>query len=106
MNVVYSVLAVLLVGLMMTGLFTLGAIFMRNVYRDAQEEARYDALRNEYFRLAGVKCASDPRPYVPPRPITPRRTAFLPGMSALDRLMKEGKRGTIMWRAGDRQKVG
>jgi len=103
MDVFYSALAVLLVGLMMTGLFVLGALFMKASYRDAQEEARYDALRYEYYKVAGVQKPTDPRPYVPPRPVTPRRRAMLPGMSALDRLMREGKRGTLMWRAGDKQ---
>ena len=102
MEVFYTVLAVLFVGLIMTGLFALGALFMKTFYREAQTEARYDALRYEYYRLSGVKRPTDPRPYVPPRPVTPRKRAFLPGLSALDRLMKEGKRGTVMWRAGDR----
>lgn len=106
MEVFYAVLGVLLVGLMMTCMFVCGALFMKMSYRDAQEDARYDAMRYEYYRMAGTQRPTDPRPYVPPRPVTPRRRPILPGMSALDRLMKEGKRGTVMWRAGDRQKAG
>lgn len=103
MDVFYFALAIMLVGLMMTGFFVLGMLFMKSAYHDAQEEARHDQLRYEYYRLAGVQKLTDPRPYVPPRPITPRKRTMLPGMSALDRLMREGKRGTIMWRAGDRK---
>lgn len=103
MDVFYFALAIMLVGLMMTGFFVLGMLFMKNAYHDAQEDARHDQLRYEYYRLAGVQKPTDPRPYVPPRPITPRKRTMLPGMSALDRLMHEGKRGTIMWRAGDRK---
>ena len=103
MNVFYVVLAILCMGLVMVGVFALGMLFMKSAYRDAQEEARYDQTRLEYYRMAGVRKPTDPRPYVPPRPITPRRRMILPGMSTLDRLMKEGKRGTIMWRADDRK---
>lgn len=103
MDVFYFALAILIVGLMMTGFFVLGMLFMKNTYHDAQEDARHEQLRQEYYRLAGVQKPSDPRPYVPPRPITPRKRLLLPGMSALDRLMREGKRGTILWRAGDRK---
>jgi len=99
------ILVILILGLMFVGVFVLGALFMKNAYHDAQIEARYDQQRLEYYRLAGVRRPTDPRPYVPPRPVTPRRQAILPGMGALDRVMKEGKRGTIMWRAGDRQKA-
>ncbi len=101
MDIFYIVLAILLMGLMDVGIFVLGALFMKSSYHDAQEEARYDQQRLEYYRLAGVRKPTDPRPYVPPRPITPRKRMMLPGMSRLDRMMKEGKRGTIMWRAGD-----
>lgn len=46
--------------------FLLGAYFMRGVMKDAQEKARYDAMRDEYYRLADVKTPYDPKPYVPP----------------------------------------
>ncbi len=106
MDVFYTVLAILLFGVMMLGVFIMGALFMRSIVRDAQEEARHDALKYEYYRLAGVQKPTDPRPYVPPRPYTPRARSFLPGMGKLDRLLHEGKRGTVMWRAGDRKSAG
>ena len=102
----YTALFIIITGMIITGVFVLGMLFMRALYHDAQEEARYDARRYEYYRLAGVQKASDPRPYVPPRPVTPRGRRMLPGMDALARLMKEGKRGTVMWRAGDRKSAG
>lgn len=105
MDIVYIVLAIIFMGVMFVGVFVLGVLLMKHVYRDAQQEARYDALSLEYYRMAGVKTIADPRPYVPPRPVTPRRRTMLPGMNALDRLIHEGKRGTIMWRAGDRKKA-
>ena len=111
MEFVYTVLAVLLAGLAMVGIFTLGALFAVRLITDAQDDARYDRLREEYFRMAGYRNQGDPKPYCPPkcnvitRTKVPR-TRMLPGMNALDRLMKEGKRGTVMWRAGDRQKAG
>lgn len=111
MSTVYIVLAVILVGLMMVGIFTLGALFAIQIITDAQDDARYSRLKQEYFNLAGYRRQGDPNPYVPPQPVvipkrkTPR-SRILPGMSQLDRLMHEGKRGTIMWRAGDRQNVG
>ena len=98
-----AVLSVLLVGVLMVLTFVLGALFSKHLIEDAQEQARYDAMRNEYYRLAGVKTVADPRPYVPPRPKAPRVRTILPGMSQLDRMLHEGKRGTIMWRAGDRK---
>ena len=109
MDICYVALAILIVGLIMTGVFTLGALFAVRLLADAQDEARYDRLREEYYRLAGFRQLGDPKPYVPPRPVVipstklPRKR-MLPHMSALDRMMHEGKRGTIMWRAGDRSK--
>ena len=102
----YTALAILLVGIMFLCVFVLGMIVMRMIIHDEQQEARYDALRYEYYRLAGVQRPTDPRPYVPPRPITPRAKRFLPGMSAIERMLREGKRGTVMWRAGDRKSAG
>lgn len=104
MEYVYTVLAVLLVGLMMTGIFTLGALFTVRLTSDAREDDRYDRLREEYYRLAGYRQAGDPKPYFPPKPAAEYTRRVLPGMSALDRLMKQGKRGTIMWRPGDLNK--
>jgi len=103
MEVVYAAMAILFLGMMFTGVFVLGALFMKMIVHDAQQEARHDELRYEYYRMAGVKKPTDPRPYVPPIPRTPRARSFLPGMSKLDRLLREGKRGTVMWRAGDRK---
>ena len=105
----YFVLALILIGLMMVGIFTLGALFGAHLINDAQDDARYDRLREEYYRMAGYRNPGDPQPYFPPRSVvipsrkTPR-SRLLPGMSAIDRLLKEGKRGTVMWRAGDLQK--
>jgi len=109
MEAIYIVLTVALVGLIMVGIFTLGALFAVHLITDAQDDARYDRLRQEYYMMAGYRHPGDPKPYVPPKSvvITQRKTPrnrLLPGMSALDRLMKEGKRGTMMWRAGDRNK--
>ena len=99
----YIVGAILCVGALMVCTFILGALFCKHLIEDAQEQARYDAMRSEYYKLAGVKSIADPRPYVPPRARTPRSNGLLPGMSKLDRMLHEGKRGTIMWRAGDRK---
>lgn len=100
------VIAVLLSGILMVLFFVLGALFCRHLIVEAQEQARYDAMRNEYYRMAGVKNIADPRPYVPPRPRTPRAHRMLPGLSQIDRLMREGKRGTVMWSARDRKNAG
>ena len=105
------VVAVLVVGLIMVGIFALGMLFAVNLLADAQDKANYDRLREEYYMLANFKNMGDPKPYVPPqsalipRRKTPRgRWRWLPGMNSLDRLMKDGKRGIIMWRAGDRRR--
>ena len=103
METVYVVLTVLLVGLMMTGIFTLGALFAVRLTSDAHEQNQYDRLREEYYRMAGYRHAGDPKPYFPTRQAAQYTQKVLPGMSALDRLMKQGKRGTIMWRPEDRQ---
>lgn len=104
MEAFYIVLAIILVGLMMTGIFTLGALFAIRLTTDAHDEAQYDKLREEYYRLAGYRNSGDPKPYFPSQPAAEYTRRMLPGMSALDKLMKRGQRGTIMWRAGDRQK--
>ncbi len=100
----YIVFAVLISGLLLVLFFILGALFCRHIIDEAQEQARYEALRYEYYKLAGVRTPSDPKPYVPPVIRTPRAHAMLPGMGKLDRLLRDGKRGTMMWRAGDRNK--
>lgn len=110
MDIFFIVLAIILMGFVFVGIFVLGMLFAVHLVTDAQDDARYERLREEYYRLAGYKNIGDPRPYVPPKSVViPRnklpRNRMLPGMNALDRLMREGKRGTVMWRAGDRQKA-
>ena len=103
MNVFYVVLAVLLTGLMMTGLFTLGALFALRITSDAHEQDEHDRMREEYYKLAGYKRSGDPKPYFPNRTCAEYTRRILPGMSALDKMMKQSKRGTIIWRPEDRQ---
>ena len=103
MNYSLVFLGIILVGLMALVIFLLGAFFMRHIMEQAYEDARYAQKVEECYRLAGYQKPGDPKPYVAPQPRTPRNTV-LPGMGALDRLMKAGKRGTVMWRAGDRPK--
>ena len=108
MDFFYAVLLILMAGLILVGVFTLGMLLAVRLLTDAQDDARYDRLREEYYRMAGFKNLGDPKPYVPPQSAvipsnkTPRNR-ILPGMSKLDRLMHEGKRGTVMWRPEDRQ---
>ena len=99
----YIVIGVIVSGVLMVLFFILGAMFCRHLVMEAQEQARYDAMRYESYRLAGVQKMADPRPYVPPRPRTPRARGWLPGLTQLDRMMREGKRGTILWRPEDRK---
>ena len=103
MDVFYATLSILIGAFIILGVFVLGMLFMRHIIHEEQQEARYDAMRYEYYRMAGVQRPSDPRPYVPPRPATPGARRMLPGMDKLERIMREGKRGTVMWRAGDRK---
>ena len=102
----YIVLAILFTGIMMVCMFILGGVYTKNVLLDALDEARQQRTNEEYYRLAGYKQAGDPKPYVPPtvRPKTPR-ARYIPHMSTLDRLLHEGKRGTIMVRAGRKDRV-
>lgn len=93
---------VLLAGCVMVLCFILGALFCRHLMVDAREQAQYDALRNEYYRLAGVRTSTDPRPYVPPR----SHNRMLPGMNQIGDRLREGKRGTLIWRPGDRKNAG
>lgn len=101
----YIVFGVVLVGIMMVCTFILGGLFARHLMFDALDEARQQRVREEYYRLAGYRKVGDPKPYIPPtaKPKAPR-ARFIPHMNTLDRLLHEGKRGTIMVRAGDRRK--
>lgn len=98
----YMVFAVLLAGIMLVLFFILGALFCRHIMTEAQEQAQHEALKYEFYRMAGVQKPTDPKPYVPP--ITPRASGLIPGMGKLERMLRAGKRGTIMVRAGDRNK--
>lgn len=101
----YMVLAIVFLGIMFLCAFIIGGIFTKNLIIEALDEARRERKAEDYYRLAGCKTESDPKPYVPPtlKPRTPR-ARMIPHMNALNRLLKEGKRGTIMVRAGDRYK--
>lgn len=98
----YVVFGVLIAGIMLALFFVLGMLFCRHIMTEAQDQAKHEMLKYEFLKLANVQRPTDPMPYVPPR--TPRAGGILPGMSKLDRLLHEGKRGTVMWRAGDRNK--
>ena len=102
----YIVFAIVLIGIIMTCVFMLGGFFARHMMMDALDEARRQRTIEEYYHLAGYHQTGDPKPYIPPtlRPRTPR-SRYIPHMSTLDRLLREGKRGTIMVRAGDRKNV-
>ena len=106
MDAFYCTLAILLIAFLFLVVFMIGAWFMRSVMRDAQDEARHQSLQNEYYRLAGVQKSTDPKPYVPPCVRTPRAYGMIPGLGRLERALRNGKRGTIMLRAGDRNRVG
>lgn len=98
-------LIVFLFGVAMVCVFILGGIFARHLITDALDEARRERVAEDYYRISGVRCATDPKPYIPPtlRPKTPRART-IPHINTLERLLHEGKRGTIMVRAGDRSK--
>lgn len=101
----YIILAIILVGILMVCVFILGGLYTRHLIFDALDEARCQRVAEDYYRMAGVQKQGDPKPYIPPtvRPRAPR-SRFIPHMNTLDRLLHEGKRGTIMVRAGDRNK--
>lgn len=101
----YIVLAVVLLGIINVCVFILGGIFSRHLMMDVLDEARRQRQSEEYYRISGYQRVGDPKPYIPPtlRPRAPR-ARMLPHMDALCRVLKEGKRGTIMVRAGDRRK--
>ena len=95
-----DVCAPIFAGLILVGVFVLGMLFMRTIIRDEERIDRYNRMRQEYYTLAGVKNSSDPLPYVPPI----KKRYPLPYIHSLERMLRQGKRGTVMWRAGDRQK--
>lgn len=99
----YIVLGIIFAGLMMVCIFILGGLYTRHLMLDALDEARRQRMSEEYYRMAGVHGSTDPKPYIPPtlRPKAPR-AKMMPGMTALERRLHEGKRGTIMFCAGDR----
>ena len=101
----YIIFAIVLLGIMFVCTFIIGGIFTRHMMMDALNEARHQRQAEEYYRLAGYQHAGDPKPYIPPT-INPRapRAKIIPHMNTLNRLLREGKRGTIMVRAGDRRK--
>lgn len=109
MDAFYIFLGVFGVVMIAVGIFTLGAFFAHHFIMDAYDEARYDRMQSEWYKVTGYRQPGDPKPYVPPRNVVPNprprtpRNRILPGMGALDRALKEGKRGTVMWRAGDRK---
>ena len=98
----YIALAILIVGVILVFIFVLGGLYTRHIILDSLDEARRQRMAEEYYRLAGVRSLADPKPYVPPtiRPRTPG-VRMLPHMNTLDRLLHEGKRGTIMVRPSD-----
>jgi hypothetical protein len=97
----YIILGIILCGIAAVCIFILGGLFTRHLMLDALDEARRERMMEDAYRFCGVKHPDDPKPYIPPtmRPKTPRNR-YIPGMSALDRLLREGKRGTIMVRGG------
>lgn len=101
----YIVLGIFLFCVMSVCTFILGGLFARHLIMDALDEARCQRHAEEYYRLSGYQQVGDPKPYVPPttRPKAPR-ARLIPCMNKLDRLLHEGKRGTILVRAGDRRK--
>lgn len=101
----YIVLAVILLGIMMVGVFFLGGMYTRHIILDSLDEARRQRVAEDYYRLAGCRKYGDPAPYVPPTP-TPKTPGarMIPHMGALERRLHEGRRGTIMVRAGDRRR--
>lgn len=90
--------SVVLIAILLIVAFMTGVWFANRTAKDAREDAEYARLRDEYYRIAGYRCAGDPKPYVPPQSQFRR---VLPGMGDLDKLLKNGQRGTVMWKAGD-----
>ena len=106
MDEFYVFIIVMLDCIIALAIFIAGVLFGRKILRDAIDDACYDRLKEEYYRLAGYRYPGDPKPYVPPKSVViPRRrvprSRMLPGMGALERAMREGKRGTIMWNAAN-----
>lgn len=100
----YFVLEILSIIVSIILAFILGGICTRRVMLDALDEARRQRQMEEYYRLCGYQKVGDPAPYIPPtiRPKTPR-ARILPHMNRLDRILHEGKRGTILVTAKDRK---
>lgn len=106
MDDLYVFLAIAIDCIIALVIFIAGVLFGQRLIRNAIDDARYDRLKEEYYRLAGYRRPGDPKPYVPPKSVIIQRkrvprSRMLPGMGALDRAMREGKRGTIMWNAGE-----
>ena len=101
MEIVFGIMIIIV---LIVSSFILGGLFARHLMMDALDEARRQRQMEEYYRLCGYQKVGDPMPYVPPtiRPRTPR-SRFLPHMDKLDRILHEGKRGTIMVSAEERE---
>ena len=101
MEIVFGIMIIMA---LIVSAFMLGGLFARHLMMDALDEARRQRQMEEYYRLCGYQKVGDPAPYVPPtiRPRTPR-SRVLPHINKLDRLLREGKRGTIMVTAEDRE---
>ena len=97
-----NVFDVVVAGLILVGVFISGMLFMRSIICDEAMREQYNDIRREYYSLAGVKNMSDPLPYVPPI----QRRSTLPCLYSLERRLRQGRRGTVMWKAGDRMKYG
>ena len=94
----YFVLEILSIIVSIILAFILGGIYTRRVMLDALDEARRQRQMEEYYRLCGYQKVGDPTI----RPKTPR-ARVLPHMNRLDRILHEGKRGTILVTAEDRK---
>lgn len=101
-----TVFTVIASGLLLVCVFVLGGLFAVHLMTDAQDSARYEELKRRYYEVSGYRHPGDPKPYVPPRSLAVSGRGMLPHMNALDRMMRSGKRGTILWTADDRKKVG
>ena len=99
----YFAVAVVIFGILFLCAFICGGLYTRHLMLDALDEARRQRQAEEYYRLAGYQKVGDPKPYIPPtlRPKTPKARS-IPHMSTLDRLLHEGKRGTILVRADEK----
>lgn len=103
MSVLGILLMCLLTGVVFVGIFVLGSAYSLKISHERQACERKDELRQRYYDLAGYKQPGDPKPYVPPVQRYHRR---LPHLDILDRKLRNGQRGTVILRAGDRNKAG